>query len=76
MFFCGLKSEVREVLERGLCLKRLGGQHIFDTEAEAIARMVPRLDPERCACCHTRVFRECEHMPGGEHYQPLGGTSV
>lgn len=65
---CSLKTEVREVLERGMCLHRLGAEHIFETESQAIARMVPRLDPERCACCHTRVFRECERMPGGEHY--------
>jgi len=75
MFFCSLKTEVLEVLERGMCLKRLGGQHIYENESEAIAKMVPRLDPERCACCHLRVFRECERMPGGEHYLPLRPTA-
>ncbi|MDR3641147.1 MAG: SulP family inorganic anion transporter [Humidesulfovibrio sp.] len=70
MFFCSLKTEVQEVLKRGMCLKRLGGEHIFESEGQAIAHMVPRLDPERCACCHARVFRECERMPGGEHYLP------
>lgn len=70
LFFCSLKSEVLEVLRRGMCLKRLGGEHIFETEGQAIAQMVPRLDPERCGCCWTRVFRECERMPGGEHYLP------
>lgn len=70
MFFCSLKTEVQEVLKRGMCLKRLGGEHIFESEGVAIAQMVPRLDPERCACCWTRVFRECERMPGGEHHQP------
>jgi sulfate permease, SulP family len=71
MFFCSLKTEVLEVLRRGMCLKRLGGEHIFESESQAIAQMVPRLDPERCACCHARVFRECERMPGGEHHLPL-----
>ncbi|OIO05201.1 MAG: sodium-independent anion transporter [Desulfovibrionaceae bacterium CG1_02_65_16] len=71
MFFCGLKTEVREVLDRGMCVRRLGGEHIFESESQAIAHMVPRLDPERCACCHTRVFRECERMPGGEHHLPV-----
>ncbi|MDP2848256.1 MAG: SulP family inorganic anion transporter [Humidesulfovibrio sp.] len=71
MFFCSLKTDVREVLKRGMCLKRLGGEHIFESEGQAIALMVQRLDPERCACCHLRVFRECERMPGGEHYLPL-----
>ncbi|GAB6124968.1 SulP family inorganic anion transporter [Humidesulfovibrio idahonensis] len=70
MFFCSLKTDVLEVLKRGMCLKRLGGEHIFESESQAIAHMVPRLDPERCACCHARVFRECERMPGGEHYLP------
>ncbi len=76
MFFCSLKSEVLEVLERGMCLKRLGGQHIFENEGQAIAQMVSRLDPERCACCSARVFRECERMPGGEHHLPLRGVTV
>jgi Sulfate permease and related transporters (MFS superfamily) len=70
MFFCSLKTEVLEVLKRGMCLQRLGGEHIFESESLAIAHMVPRLDPERCACCHARVFRECERMPGGEHFLP------
>jgi SulP family sulfate permease len=70
MFFCSLKTEVQEVLKRGMCLQRLGGEHIFESESQAIAHMVPRLDPERCACCHARVFRECERMPGGEHFLP------
>ncbi len=70
MFFCSLKTDVLEVLRRGMCLKRLGGEHIFESEGVAIAQMVQRLDPERCACCWLRVFRECERMPGGEHYLP------
>ena len=68
MFFCSLKGEVLEVLRRGMCLKRLGGEHIFESEGLALAHMVPRLDPERCACCPKRVFRECAHMPGGEEH--------
>jgi SulP family sulfate permease len=65
MFFCSLKSEVREVLKRGMCLRRLGVEHIFESEGQAIAHMVSRLDPERCACCANRVFLECARMPGG-----------
>ena len=68
MFFCSLKGEVLASLKRGLCLKRLGGEHIFESEGLAIAHMVPRLDPERCACCSARVFRECAYMPGGEQH--------
>ncbi len=73
MFLCSLKAEVLEMLKRGMCLKRLGGEHIFASEGQAIAHMVPRLDPERCACCSARVFRECARMPGGEEHphEPL-----
>jgi sulfate permease, SulP family len=68
MSFCSLKGEVQEVLKRGMCLERLGGEHLFESEGLAIAHMVPRLDPERCACCANRVFRECAQMPGGEQH--------
>jgi len=70
MFFCSLKTEVMEVLMRGGCLHRLGEGNLFATETEAIAHIVPRLDPERCACCALRVFRECGQMPGGAEHDP------
>ncbi len=70
MFFCSLKTEVMEVLMRGGCLHRLGEGNLFVNEAEAIAHIVPRLDPERCACCPKRVFRECARMPGGLEHDP------
>jgi len=70
MCFCALKTEVSEALRRGMCLSRLGRGHVFETEGEAIAKMVARLDPERCACCVNRVFRECGRMPGGTDYEP------
>jgi len=68
LFLCSLKGEVQEMLRRGMCLKRLGGEHIFESEGLAIAHMVPRLDPERCGCCSMRIFRECAAMPGGPDY--------
>ena len=71
MFFCSLKTEVMEVLMRGGCLSRLGEGNLFLSEGEAIAHIVPRLDPERCACCPSRVFRECARMPGGADFEPL-----
>jgi sulfate permease, SulP family len=66
VFFCSLKSEVMELLARGGCLAKIGAQNIFAGKSAAIAGIVPRLDPERCACCHLRVFAECAERPGGE----------
>ncbi|EFL50179.1 sulphate transporter [Solidesulfovibrio fructosivorans JJ]] len=66
IFFCSLKSEVLELLRRGGCLARIGPQNVFPDKSTAIAGIISRLDPERCACCHTRVFAECAARPGGE----------
>ncbi|MHC1713171.1 MAG: SulP family inorganic anion transporter [Solidesulfovibrio sp.] len=66
VFFCSLKSEVLELLKRGGCLTRIGAQNVFPGKGTAIAGIVARLDPERCACCHLRVFAECAKRPGGE----------
>lgn len=63
--FCSLKSEVMELLERGGCLARIGKANVFPDKATAIAGIVARLDPERCACCRERVFAECRFRPGG-----------
>lgn len=41
-----------------------GGGHIFASKAEALARIVPALDPQVCAHCSARIFRECRGMPG------------
>lgn len=66
IFFSSLKSEVMELLTRGGCLDRIGRGNVFRSKASAIAGIVSRLDPERCACCHLRVFAECAKRPGGD----------
>ncbi len=65
IFFCSLKSEVMGLLRRGGCLARIGQGNVFPDKASAIAGIVARLDPERCACCRVRVFAECAGRPGG-----------
>lgn len=65
IFFCSLKGEVMELLVRGGCLARIGAENVFRDKESAIAGIVARLDPERCACCPSRVFAECAGRPGG-----------
>ena len=55
-----------DLMTRGGCLDRIGRDNVFRTQAEAIAGIVARVDPERCACCRDRVFVECAGRPGGE----------
>ena len=71
IFFCSLKSEVLELLKRGGCLARIGAANVFPDKSSAIAGIVSRLDPERCACCHVRVFAECARRPGGEEAEEV-----
>jgi len=61
---CSLKGEAREILRRGGCLGSIGEENVFLTKTEALARLVPQLDPERCRVCTLRIFRECAQMPG------------
>ncbi|HXX82298.1 MAG TPA: SulP family inorganic anion transporter [Thermodesulfovibrionales bacterium] len=64
IYLCSLKGEVVEVMKRGGCNKSIGEDNVFHSKAEAIKRIVPRLDPERCRRCKVRVFNECAQMPG------------
>jgi len=42
----------------------MGEEHIFRSKVEAIGKIVPQLDPERCRVCKVRIFHECTQMPG------------
>ncbi len=68
MYLCSLKPEALAVLRRGGCFMNIGPDRIFATKEEAIEGILPRLDPERCACCPNRVFLECARLPGGEFF--------
>lgn len=47
-------------------LRRLTRSNIHLSKGEAIAEIVPGLDPEKCRNCGVRVFMECRRRPGGE----------
>jgi len=64
LYLCTLKSEVLNTLKRGGCCRRIGEENVFPSKLDAIEKIVPRLDPERCRVCTVRIFRECAHMPG------------
>jgi sulfate permease, SulP family len=66
MYLCTLKSEVLHTLTRGGYLPRIGEVNLFRSKLEAVERIVPCLDPERCRVCTARIFRECAQMPGAK----------
>jgi SulP family sulfate permease len=51
-------------LRRGGFMRTIGEENVFASKAEAIASIVPRLDPDVCARCTRRIFLECAAMPG------------
>lgn len=68
LYFCSLKPEVFDALERAGCLAGIGDDALFIDKESAIKSIVFRLDPSRCACCAKRVFLECAFQPGGEFH--------
>lgn len=70
LYLCSLKGEAREILHRGGCIRSIGAENVFASKVEALAKLVPRLDPERCRVCRLRIFRECAQMPGPPDFPP------
>ncbi len=66
LYFCSIKGDVVAVMKRGACLKSIGSENVFASKVEAIKKIVPKLDPERCRVCTVRIFNECELMPKPE----------
>jgi SulP family sulfate permease len=66
LYLCTLKAEVMEVMKRGECSRSIGEENVFHSKVEAIKKIVPKLDPERCRLCRVRIFKECTEMPGPE----------
>jgi SulP family sulfate permease len=53
-------------------IDRLGADHIFPDKHSAIAAIFQRLDPQRCARCHARIFQECPPRPAHAAAQRSG----
>lgn len=64
VYLCSVKGDVIDVIKRGGCIKSIGEDNVFRSKVDAIQRIVPKLDPERCRHCKVRIFNECKQMPG------------
>ena len=53
-------------LARFHVVKTLGRSRVHLSKRDAIAEIIPDLDPEICRTCQARIFRECARQPGAE----------
>ena len=59
LYFHRPRPEVVQMWRRLGFIERLGEDHIFPDKHTAIADIYMRLDPDVCAGCTARIFREC-----------------
>lgn len=59
LYICNLKVIAQDVLERGGFKKEIGEDHFWPTKREAISKIYSQFDPQICANCNAKVFREC-----------------
>ncbi|MFZ2446264.1 MAG: SulP family inorganic anion transporter [Syntrophobacteraceae bacterium] len=62
LYMCSLKEEVMEILERGNYAEP-GRIIIFASVEEALAKIIPGMDWERCRQCGLHLFKNCPEFP-------------
>lgn len=63
LYFHRLQPAAADTLQRAGALPAIGADHLYAIGDDVIARLVPRLDPDRCRRCTRRVFRQCPPPP-------------
>jgi SulP family sulfate permease len=67
LYLCGVRDATCAMLKKGGYEADIGADNVFGHKPDAIAAIYPRLDPEICRNCKSRIFRECrEQLPNGE----------
>jgi SulP family sulfate permease len=62
IYFCSLRLQARNFLERGGYRKTIGEDSFFETKEEAINEIYSRLNKDICASCEQRIFLECNKV--------------
>ncbi|MCA3192133.1 MULTISPECIES: SulP family inorganic anion transporter [Cupriavidus] len=75
LYFHRPRRQVMETWMRSGFLARLGRQNVFATKHDALQHIVPRLNPDICATCKARVFKECSGAPAPRETRQTGEAS-
>jgi SulP family sulfate permease len=68
-------SPLVRTLDRFHVIEVLGKDNLLPSKAEAIARIVPDLDPAICRTCRSRIFRECPPPEATTPPSPAAGLA-
>ncbi|MDD5388392.1 MAG: SulP family inorganic anion transporter [Gallionellaceae bacterium] len=70
LYLCGVREGFCKMLRQGGYENDLGRDNIYSNRPEAIAGIYPKLNPDICRTCKSRIFRECQDkLPNGEARQ-------
>lgn len=74
LYFHQPRPEVMQMWRKLGFIDRLGEDHLFPDKHAAIAAIYERLDPDICARCTARIFRECGPLGhAGQRKAEAGG---
>jgi SulP family sulfate permease len=59
LYLCELQPQAYNVLERGGYLNKIGKEHFFATQKEAISKIISEADQSICRNCKNHVFKQC-----------------
>jgi SulP family sulfate permease len=62
LYLVKVKEEACTTLRRGGFRDLIRPENIFLTKADALATLIPKLDPSVCARCESRIFIECARV--------------
>lgn len=66
LYFHRLQQSAVDMLERAGHLQDIGRGNLFDIGQNVIDAIYPKLDPEVCRTCPTRIFKQCQGaLPNG-----------
>jgi SulP family sulfate permease len=63
LYLYRVKEGVCQPLRSGGYMREIGEERLFGHKSDAISAITRRLDPEICAHCTKRIFRECAALP-------------
>jgi hypothetical protein len=59
LYLSEIITEAYKLLERGRYLDIIGHDHLFASQNEAIAKILPHVDRVKCRRCENPLFKAC-----------------